>query len=298
MPYKVTRLPGNPIITPQNHPSLGSNLNGPSLIRVPAWVKEPLGRYYLYFADHKGKYIRLAYADKLTGLWKIHVPGVLPLAESHFTDHVASPEVIIDDERRQLRLYYHGLTPEERSQHTRVALSPDGLHFTAIKEPVGKNSAYWRLMHHGNFWYALAMPGKLWRSKDGLTPFEPGPQLFPNSPTQIHNALWLQKDTLTVFYTRNGDTPERILTSKVALGPDWNTWKPSAPEEVLAPERDWEGANLPLVAAHIGGLEKPERALRDPAIFQDGKMTYLLYAIAGESGIAIAELLRFSSALQ
>lgn len=25
----------------------GENINGPSLIRVPAWVKNPLGRYYL-----------------------------------------------------------------------------------------------------------------------------------------------------------------------------------------------------------------------------------------------------------
>ena len=136
----------NPILTPKSHPSLGNNLNGPSLIRVPNWVERPLGRYYLYFADHKGKYLRLAYADQLTGPWKVHAPGVLPLAESYFTDHVASPEVVVDEEKRQIRLYYHGLTPEERGQHTRVALSPEGLHFTAVKEPVGKNSAYWRLL--------------------------------------------------------------------------------------------------------------------------------------------------------
>ncbi len=292
MPYKLTRLPGNPLLTPQSDPSLGSNLNGPSLIRVPAWVTKPLGRYYLYFADHKGKYLRLAYSDMLTGPWKVHVPGVLPLAESYFTDHVASPEVIIDNDKRQLRLYYHGLTPEERVQHTRVALSPDGLRFTALKEPVGKGSAYWRLMRYDSYWYALAMPGKLWRSKDGQTPFEPGPPLFPSNPAQIHSALWLQQDTLTVFYTRSGDTPERILASQVTLGQDWKTWKPSAPEEVLAPELPWEGANLPLVPAHIGGLDKPERALRDPAIFQEDNRTYLLYAIAGESGIAIAEVQR------
>ena len=30
--------------------------------------------------------------------------------------------------------------------------------------------------------------------------------------------------------------------------------------------------------------------LRDPAIFRDGAKTYLLYSVAGESGIAIAEL--------
>ncbi len=35
----------------------GSNIAGPSLVRVPDWVENPLGRYYLYFADHRGTYI-------------------------------------------------------------------------------------------------------------------------------------------------------------------------------------------------------------------------------------------------
>jgi hypothetical protein len=116
----VVRLPGNPIITPESDPSIGTNINGPSLIRVPAWVEKPLGKYYLYFADHNGKYLRLAYADRLEGPWRIHRPGTLQLAGSHFTDHIASPEAVVDDEHRRIRLYYHGLTPEERSQHTRV----------------------------------------------------------------------------------------------------------------------------------------------------------------------------------
>ena len=39
------------------------NINGPTVIRVPPWVKRPLGRYYMYFAHHMGAFIRLAYAD-------------------------------------------------------------------------------------------------------------------------------------------------------------------------------------------------------------------------------------------
>src|ERR1051325_6188080 len=96
----VLRLPNNPIITPATDPSIGTNINGPSLIRVPKWVKNPLGKYYLYFADHNGKYIRLAYSDKLEGPWKVYKPGTLQLGESHFTDHIASPEVIVDEERK------------------------------------------------------------------------------------------------------------------------------------------------------------------------------------------------------
>jgi hypothetical protein len=277
-------------VTPQSDPSLGSNINGPSLIRAPAWVQNPLGAYYLYFADHKGKYIRLAYADKLQGPWKVYKPGTLQLSQSYFTNHIASPDVIVDNELKQIRLYYHGLTPEDGNQHTRVATSTDGLSFTATWEPVGRGSAYWRLFKYEGWWYALAMPGKLFRSRDGVSAFEAGPQLFPTSPAQVHNAVVLKGDTLDVYYTRSGDTPERILYSRVKLGPDWNQWKPSPPQEFLAPELPWEGANLPLIGGHIGALDRPENALRDPAIFCEAGKTYLLYAIAGESGIAIAEI--------
>lgn len=287
----VKRLAGNPIITPKTDASIGTNINGPSLIKVPGWVEKPLGKYYLYFADHSGKYIRLAYSDTLQGPWKIHAPGTLQLSQSYFTDHIASPDVVVDDERQQIRLYYHGLTPEERMQHTRVAISKDGLNFTATKEPVGRGSAYWRLFKYDGWWYALAMPGKLFRSRDGLTPFEPGPQLFPAGPTQVHNAVRVQGDRLDVFYTRAGDSPERILYSQVKLGADWKAWKPSEPQEALTPEKPWEGADLPLTAGRIGAVDRPIRALRDPALFQEGGRTYLLYAVAGESGIAIAEVL-------
>jgi hypothetical protein len=286
----VWRLDGNPIVTPKSDPSIGTNINGPSLIRVPAWVKKPLGRYYLYFADHSGKYLRLAYADRLEGPWRVYAPGTLQLAESHFTDHIASPEAVVDEEARQIRLYYHGLTPEDRAQHTRVALSEDGIHFTAREEPVGKGSAYWRVFRYGGWWYALAMPGRLLRSRDGLTPFEPGPQLFPARPTQVHNGVLLRGDTLEVLYTRAGDTPERILYSWVRLGPDWTQWRPSPPQECLAPQAEWEGANLPMTAGKIGAVDEPIHALRDPALFQDGGKSYLVYAIAGEAGLAIAEI--------
>lgn len=286
----VERLPNSPIITPQSDPTLGTNINGPTLIKVPKWVKNPLGAYYLYFADHKGKYIRLAYANRLDGVWTVYKPGTLPLAQSHFTDHIASPEVVLDDEKHQIRMYYHGLTPEEKVQHTRVAISTDGLNFTAIQEPVGRGSAYWRIFRYSGYWYALAMPGRLFRSKDGLTLFEAGSQLFPANPTQVHSAVLVKGDTLHVFYTRSGDTPERILYSKVALSKDWENWKPSAPQECLSPETEWEGAKLPLSAGRIGALDTPIHALRDPALFQEDGKTYLLYAIAGESGIAIAEI--------
>ena len=80
----VHRLLDRPIIEPQTDPSIGENIQGPSLIRVPDWIEQPLGRYYLYFADHKGVYIRLAYVDDLAGPWRVYAPGTLQLADSCF----------------------------------------------------------------------------------------------------------------------------------------------------------------------------------------------------------------------
>jgi hypothetical protein len=298
----VLRLPGNPLLYTADIANIGkvtkngnvvpgeTNINGPSVIRVPDWLQKPLGKYYLYFANHNGKSIRLAYSDKAEGPYKFYAPGTLQLADSHFTDHIASPDVIVDNAAKQIRIYYHGLTPGEGGQHTRIALSSDGLHFKAVAEPAMRNSAYWRLFHYGDWWYALAMPGKLLRSKDGLTGWEAGPQLFPASPTQVHNAVMVKGNVLHVFYTRAGDAPERILYSRVKLDGDWAQWKPSLPRECLRPTEKWEGAELPVEPGKIGALEKPVHALRDPALLVDGDKTYLFYAIAGESGIAVAEI--------
>ncbi|MBN78423.1 MAG: hypothetical protein CMO36_09515, partial [Verrucomicrobiaceae bacterium] len=41
----VIRLSDKPIIRPDLHPSIGQNIQGPSLIRVPDWVADPLGKY-------------------------------------------------------------------------------------------------------------------------------------------------------------------------------------------------------------------------------------------------------------
>jgi hypothetical protein len=50
----VVRLADGPIIVPNMDAHMGSNIQGPSLIRVPDWIDNPLGKYYLYFADHRG----------------------------------------------------------------------------------------------------------------------------------------------------------------------------------------------------------------------------------------------------
>jgi hypothetical protein len=317
---KVERLLDAPIITPQTHPSLGPNIQGPSLIRVPDWVPEPMGRYYLYFADHKGAYIRLAYADALTGPWSIHPPGTLQLSESHFptepqpgtvweraklsalaklgnvklphdllqelsTPHIASPDVHVDDGNRRIVIYFHGLERFAK-QVTRAATSPDGIRFEARPEVLGRT--YLRAFAYAGMTYALAMPGQFYRSGDGLSDFERGPRLFEDD--MRHCALLVRGDTLHVFWTRVGDAPERILLSTIDLAGPWESWQESAAVEVLRPERDWEGADAPAEPSIRSVAYGHVNQLRDPAIFEEDGRVYLLYAVAGESGIAIAEL--------
>lgn len=319
---RVERLLDAPIITPETHASIGSNIQGPSLIRVPDWVPEPLGKYYLYFADHKGSYIRLAYSDNLLGPWKVHPPGSLQIADSHFPSepppvteadlekvearraatygssklphsiikeftatHIASPDVHVDDANRRIVMYFHGLEGFAR-QVSRVALSEDGIDFSARPEVLGRT--YLRVFRHGGMTYGIAMPGQVYRSKDGLTNFEAGPLLF--NPHMRHCALLKRGDTLNVFWTQVGDAPERILLSTIDLARPWTDWKESDPVEVLRPERSWEGADERVEPSIRSVAYGPVNQLRDPAIYEEDGRVFLLYAVAGESGIAIAEL--------
>ena len=81
---RAIRFKQNPLITVDTSPSLGDNVNGPSIVRAPAWIKQPLGRYYAYFAHHKGQFIRLAYADAIAGPWTIYEPGVVQVKDTAF----------------------------------------------------------------------------------------------------------------------------------------------------------------------------------------------------------------------
>jgi hypothetical protein len=291
------RFAENPIIRPDMLPGQdGANINGPSLIRVPEWIAKPLGNYYLYFAHHGGKYIRLACADRIEGPWRIHQPGTLKLSQATgCTGHIASPDAIVDEQRKQIRLYFHG--PAKGGQKSFLALSGDGLNFTADSQVLGE--FYFRVIHYRDAWYAMSKGGLMYRSADGLKDFQPGPNPLPASESRKppfndggprHVALRLIGDSLDVYYTSIGDAPERIFRCRVPLQGDWLTWRASQPEEILRPEMEYEGANLPLKKSVAGAVRGRENALRDPAVFSENGRVYLLYSVAGESGIAIAEL--------
>lgn len=306
-PYEVIRIGEGPILTPHMDDRMGANLAGPSLVRAPEWLPGRLGEYYLYFAHHNGAYIRLAVADALEGPWRIHTPGALQHAGSHFPDeldpmdparirpgmvvstpHIASPDVHVDEERREVRMYYHGIN-RDRTQVTRVATSKDGVRFTAHEPVLGRS--YFRVFEHGGWYYALAMPGVVYRARDPLGPFEEGPTLFASN--MRHSAVLVDGDTLTVFYTMVGEEPpEKVLVTTVDLRRDWMEWQTGAVAPVIQPERDYEGADLPMAPSIRGEISERARQLRDPAVYREADRLYLLYAVAGESGIALAELRR------
>ncbi|MYD81200.1 MAG: hypothetical protein F4X44_11380 [Gammaproteobacteria bacterium] len=311
--WTATRLIDKPIVSARSDPSIGVNIQGPSPIRVPDWIDEPLGKYYLYFADHKGSYIRLAYSDRIEGPWTIHVPGSLHLRDSHFptvppqpngevttstpmklphsshkeysTPHIASPDVHIDDDNQRMVMYFHGLESYGR-QLSRVATSKDGIDFDAYPETIGPT--YLRAFTYKNELFAMTMPGQFFHSSDGFKKFEPGPRLFNSN--MRHSALLVENGTLHVFWTQVYDAPERILVSTIDLNQPFEEWVETDSYELLRPEREWEGAKEPVEPSIRSVAYGSVCQLRDPAILVDDEQTYLFYAAGGESCIGVAAL--------
>ena len=197
---------------------------------------------------------------------------------------------------------------------TFVATSTDGILFTPhVSPPLG--IFYWRVFKYNHIWYAMAKGGLLYRSKTGgMGDFEVGFNILPGGDTRDKNATDVDKngsgprhvavhltDTnkLYVYYSNIGDSPERIMRCEFDLktdAVDWSLWKDlgtcSSPDEILRPEKVWEGSDLPLTTSKSGEAKQRENAVRDPAIFVDNdKQVYLLYSVAGENGIGIARVI-------
>lgn len=321
----VERFIDHPIIYPLLDDSIGLNIQGPSLIKVPSWIQNPLGKYYLYFADHKGSYIRLAYADKLEGPWTVHKDGSLHLSQTTFlhenptltkeqidllptlpeklgfdpntkvphnlmvdavTAHIASPSAYIDNENKRIIMYVHGLV-SPAIQKTRVSTSFDGINFVQeSSEDLGKT--YMRVFKYNDMYYALSMPGQFYRSNNPFTGFEEG-NVISDFNTR-HCDVLLKGDTLYVIYSVVGDAPEQFYLVSVDLSKPFEEWTASERVFVMKPERDWEGANASVEPSIRSTAYGHVNQLRDPFIYEEDGQLYLLYAVAGESGIGIAKL--------
>lgn len=278
-----------------------ANINGPCLVRAPSWVSNPLGQYYLYFAHHGGTYIRLAYADRPEGPWRIHGPGAITMEAAGYGGgmqggHVASPEVIVDNAVRRVYLFCHGKAgagaPQPRIHASRMLVSPDGLIFSEPTELLAPT--YLRVFKRTDAWYGIA------KQRDGVSPqvllraerlgdrFVEGPSFRDGIR---HVGLLVRADRLLLLFSRAGDAPEHIRYAVMSLQGDWRHWPDSLGEEhpLLHPEEPWEGAHWP-VARSLPKAETKVRQLRDPFVFEDDGRLLLLYTVAGEGGIALAEL--------
>lgn len=318
------RFPENPLITVSSSKSLGDNVNGPSVIRVPSWIPHPLGRYYMYFAHHKGDHIRLAYANALAGPWKIYEPGVLQVRDTIFYrpqpdppsspaslyTHVASPEAYIDEPNKRLVMYVHGMWTDGKpwpadpraavqwlrdngyAQYTQTTVSEDGLHFQA-RPGITTKTSYLRAFRWNGGLYGMARLGVLLDAKDPLAPFELGPNPFDGGPYARrvrHVAILPRGDKLYVFFSAIGEAPEKIMLSTIALNGDWHNWKASPAVEVLAPREPYECVELPVTPSKAGESEGKENALRDPALFEENGKVFLFYTVCGEQGIGGADV--------
>ncbi len=325
---RAQRFAGNPLVTVRSDPSLGDDVNGPSVIKVPAWVKHPLGKYYMYFAHHRGTYIRLAYADSLHGPWKVYVPGVLDVSATALYrpqpdppyeiygvyTHVASPEVMVDEGHQRIIMWVHGQFSDGRRwpddpieahawlrrngyrQVTQTTVSTDGLHFEAL--PVISPEPYLRVFEHGGQYYGIARLGYMLHSTGPLQPFQGRANPFSDTPYSNkirHVALFVDGDTLHVFLSAIGTAPESILHTTMQLTGDWKDWKVGAFDEVLKPEARYECPDWPVRPSEVGEIYGAARQLRDPAVYvekisrEEDRLT-LFYTICGEQGVAAADV--------
>lgn len=341
--YQAVRLnDGNPIIEPSmfNNPADGDNINGPSLIRVPDWIPvnqrpDASAQYYLYFADHVGDYIRMAWAASIDGPYTLYDDftsagdrGVLDNAGTDIVlgngirieeNHLASPDVIVDDENQRIIMYFHSGSSffvdgvEQNRQVSWVSTSPYGLEFYNGIESVHFGASYFKVFAHQGDLYALSNSATINRALDGANPWaipaghdfssalwetNPSGNLFqddipvPRAELRVrHTGVYVDGDQLHVFYSRRGEYQERIQYSTLDLTPDWTAWDPTyPPAELLAPNPGWEGGQRILENSETSaGVDVNQ--LRDPDVFEDNDgLLYIVYTGNGEGGLGIARL--------
>jgi len=295
----IDRFNSNPLITTDTDNSIGKNINGPSIIRAPDWIKNPLGNYYMYFGHHGGSFIRLAYSNSLEGPWNVYPPGTLHLNDTQFDVHIASPDVHVDSNNEKIVMYYHGRSEKQfdidgykTNQATDVAVSNNGIKFESFDATLG--TAYFRVWKYNNKYYSIGDRGHLFVSNDMFEPFKRKQEIFPKNR---HFAVRkMDNDLLQVFLSRRGDRPERLMVSYIDLSLPHEKWRadPHPPESVLWPLLEYEGGNEPI-EPYRGYFGRDENAfyreLRDPAVFEENNETYLFYSFGGEKGIAGGKLI-------
>lgn len=98
-------------------------------------------------------------------------------------------------------------------------------------------------------------------------------------------------ETLHLFYTRLGGSPERIMHSTIDLSVgDYTQWNPAFPaREILHAEPEWEGGGIVPSPSTWDKAPENVNQLRALTLFEEaGGTLYLFYAGRGEDAIGIA----------
>ena len=145
------------------------------------------------------------------------------------------------------------------------------------------------------YFYGLAKFGILYRSIDGVTPFEKRSDVLFRSHIR-HTGVLLCDSILFIFVSRIGDSPESILVSWIDLGLmdeqqiPWEKWQAS-PLRSLSSPRENQGVKLKPSPSKSGPAFHPTNQLRDPAVFVEScEEIYMIYSIYGEFGLVIDRL--------
>jgi hypothetical protein len=190
-------------------------------------------------------------------------------------------------------MYFHSNT--NRGQMTFVAKSDDGVSWNVDcgRGPLGR--PYFSVFNINRTTYAIAKEeneaGILLRgTSSGL--WDVGPRILPR---MRHASVHVSDTSVLIVFSRHGDIPERLLMVRCTFQypSRWRSLSCTSPRTLLIPETLYEGVHLPMSRSKPGA-DSLVHELRDPRFFleEDAKDLYLLYAVSGESGIALA---RFTS---
>ncbi len=223
--------------------------------------------------------------------------------------HVASPDVHYDGQR--FIMYAHmPVIGGAQAQMTFALSSQDGLRFELARHDgvlVGLGPAYFRVFTYQGQRYAVSQGGRVYAATQGwgLTEaWQTGPRLFEvpaNSPrwpngglkeawVARHLAVELRSDVLSVYFSRAGDAPERIVCADVPLTQDWLTWQAGPIREVHRAIGTWQGADFDVEPSAGGVAFGGVNQVRDPFLFTDNGRRTLFFTVQGERAIAARTL--------
>jgi len=282
-----------------------------------AWASEIEGPWYLYQIGSDIQVGNRGVLDLRDNVINLDNGIIIP------NNHLASPDAHVDHENQQIILYFHSGSStyvngvKVSGQKSYVATSQDGLHFYDNIKPVILGKSYFRVFKYGGNIYALDNGATPYRALDAEFPWTP-PEGFdfaknlwkkhPDNPFQRdisddgyafsvlrvrHTSVRVVGDELHVFYSRRGDSPERIQMSVIDLSVGkWGLWDSTYPPiELLQANPGWEGGEIPSEPSKKGSAPENVNQLRDPYLFEDNDGSlYLFYTGCGEDAIGIAAI--------